>query len=83
MFVIWVMIVLLSTTLLGVGGMRYEGQIKGVELAVQACFWFLFGAVFLLRHMASRDQVAVLKELKGLEMRILEIQEAVGQRPEK
>jgi undecaprenyl pyrophosphate phosphatase UppP len=78
--VIWVMVVLLSTLFLVVAGMRYEGQIKGLELSIQACFWFLFGAVLLLRHLMARNHVAVLKELKGLEMRVIEIQETLGRR---
>ncbi|HEY2585242.1 MAG TPA: hypothetical protein VGI81_05715 [Tepidisphaeraceae bacterium] len=47
----------------------------GVWFGVLACFWFLFGAVELLKHFINRARVDVLREVKGLELRILELQE--------
>jgi len=74
----WVLIVLMSTVFNYISVSRFEGQIKGVWFAVQACFWLLFGAVFLLRHFIMRSRVEMLKELKGIEMRVIEIQERLG-----
>jgi hypothetical protein len=75
--IVWATVVLLATSFNLVAGFRYDfvGPMKGLWLAVQACFWLLFGAVLLLRHFAVRNHVELLKELKGLEMRVIEIQE--------
>ena len=51
----WIFLVLLSTTFLVRGG--YRGGETGLWLGVQACFWFLFGAVFLLRYFLNRNQL--------------------------
>ena len=76
---IWVVMVLLSTGLLVSAGTP-KGDLAGIWKGILACFWFLFGAVFLLRHMITRNRIELLKELKGLELRVLELQEKMGGR---
>jgi hypothetical protein len=76
--VVGMLLVLVSTALLLVGGLWFEGQLKGVWLGVNACFWFLFAAMLMLRHTMVRHRVELLKELKGIEMRVIEIQERLG-----
>lgn len=76
---IWLVMVFLSTALLVSAGVP-SGELAGIWKGIQACFWFLFGAVFLLRHMMTRTRIELLKEMKGLELRVLELQEKLGER---
>lgn len=72
----WLFVVALATTFLLIGGFR-GGEIR-LWFGIQACFWFLFGAVFLLRTFLNRNRVEFLKEIRGLEVRVLELQEKLG-----
>lgn len=74
--VLWIFIVLLSTAFLLIGGMRNDR----IWFGVLACFWFLFGSVFLMRMFVNRSRVELLKELKGVEMRVLELQQSISKR---
>ncbi len=58
-----------------------HNTMQGLWFSILACFWFLFGAVFLLKYFISRHNLETLKELKGLELRLLEIQQLVEGRP--
>lgn len=75
--VLWLFLVATCTGFLIVGGARANTPL-GVWFGVLACFWFLFGAVELLKHFINRARVDVLKEVKALELRVLELQEQLG-----
>ena len=77
--VLWLYLVALCTGFMIIGGMHATTTL-GVWFGVLACFWFLFGAVELLKHFINRARVDVLKEVKGLELRILELQDQLRQR---
>lgn len=72
--VLWLFLVATCTGFMIISG-AHNTTTLGVWFGVMACFWFLFGAVELLKHFINRARVDVLREVKGLELRILELQE--------
>ncbi|MHC4777453.1 MAG: hypothetical protein ACYTFG_02620 [Planctomycetota bacterium] len=76
----WIFIVLLSTAFLLIAGHR-EGDDR-LWFGIQACFWFFFGAVFLIKYFLNRNRVEFLKEIKGIEMRIMDLQDRAAERGE-
>jgi len=71
----WIILVVLCTVFLFVAGQR-EGDAR-LWFGIQACFWFLFGAVFVLRYFLNRNRLEFLKEIKGLEVRVAELAEKI------
>jgi hypothetical protein len=71
---VWLFLVATCTGFLIIGGTHATTPL-GVWFGVLACFWFLFGSVELLKHFINRARVDVLREVKGLELRVLELQE--------
>jgi hypothetical protein len=69
---IWVIVVGLATVFMIVGGMRSE-TLSGIWLGISACFWFLFGTVFLIRYHINRSRIELLKELKQTQLQVLEL----------
>ena len=45
-------------------------KIEGTWMAVTAVFWFLFGTVFLLSHLINQRNFELVKEIKGIELRL-------------
>jgi len=39
-----------------------------------ACFWFLFGMVYLVPHSINRSKLDILKEVKQVQVQLLELQ---------
>ena len=74
--VLWIFLVAVCTAFLVVGGMRPNTPL-GTWFGVLACFWMIFGAVELLKHFINRSRVETLKEIKGVELRLLELQDLV------
>jgi hypothetical protein len=68
--VMWIYLVLLTTILLTGSGVLMFHRIEGTYVAVTAVFWFLFGAVFLLSHLINKSRFEVIKEIKGIELRL-------------
>ncbi len=73
--VMWIYIVLLSTALLTGSGLLMIHKIEGTWIAVTAVFWFLFGAVFFFIHMINKSRFEVIKEIKGVELRLAALEE--------
>jgi hypothetical protein len=69
----WAYIVLLSTAFLVMGGMRHD-TLLGLWFGILACFWFLFGSVFVVRQRMNHHELVMLEELKGIEGHLLEVQ---------
>ena len=65
---------LVAVALMVGAGVWYEGEVRGVWLGVNACFWLVFASVLAFNRVLTRSQLETLKELKGIEMRILDIQ---------
>ena len=74
----YVTALLTAITLMIVGGVWFDGQLKQVWLGVNACFWLVFASVLAFNYVLNRSHVQMLKELKGIEMRVIEIQQRLG-----
>jgi hypothetical protein len=74
---LWVFLLLMSMSFLYMGSLRIDSP-KGAYFGALACFWMLIGAVELLKHFINRSRVEVLKEIKGVELRLLAIEERLG-----
>ena len=72
----WIFIVLLTTAFMLIGGWKHE-TMTGMWFGLQGVFWFLFGAVFLLMHRFSQLNLALLKEIKRVEVAVLELKESL------
>jgi hypothetical protein len=76
--VLWIYIVVLSTILLTGSGVLMIHKVEGTWLAVTGVFWFLFGAVFFFIHMINKSCFEVIKEIKGVELRIAALEERLA-----
>jgi CHASE3 domain sensor protein len=50
-------------------------KIEGTFIAVTAVFWLLFGAVFLFIYLINKSRFEVIKEIKGVELRLAALEE--------
>jgi undecaprenyl pyrophosphate phosphatase UppP len=73
--VLWIYVVLITTVLLTGSGLLMFHKVEGTFMAVTAVFWFLFGAVFLLMHHINKSRFEVIKEIKGVELRLAALEE--------
>jgi hypothetical protein len=80
MAAMWIYIVLLTTVLLTGSGLLMIHKIEGTWMAVTAVFWFLFGAVFLFVHLINQRSFEVIKEIKGVELRLAALEERLAGR---
>ena len=71
----WFYLVLLATVLLTGSGVLMIHKIEGTYIAVTAVFWYLFGAVFLISHLINKSRFEVIKEIKGIELRLAALEE--------
>lgn len=78
--VLWIYIVLLSTVLLTGSGLLMIHKIEGTWMAVSAVAWMLMGAVFFFIHMINKSCFEVIKEIKGLELRMASLEERLAGR---
>ena len=70
--------VALGTCFLILGGMREDTPV-GAWFGILACFFMIAPAVELMKYFLNRTRVELLKELKGLELQMLEIKEQMRQ----
>jgi hypothetical protein len=75
---IWLFVVLLGTGFLVLGGLREDTPV-GAWLGLFACFLLISAAVELVKYFINRARVEVLKEVKGLELQVLELKERLQQ----
>jgi hypothetical protein len=78
--VMWIYVVLFTTILLTGSGLLMIHKIEGTWIAVTAVFWFLFGAVFLFAHLINQRSFEVIKEIKGVELRLAALEERLASR---
>lgn len=78
--VMWIYLVALTTILLTGSGLLMSHKVEGTFMAVTAVFWFLFGTVFLLSHLINKSRFEVIKEVKGIELRLAALEERLGGR---
>jgi hypothetical protein len=78
---IWIFAVLLSTVFMLLAGYT-PGFPMGVLMAYMFGFLTLTAAVVLLQHFINRSRVELLKELKQIQIEVLELREQLrGQAP--
>jgi hypothetical protein len=76
---IWIFAVAFVTvSLLAIG---YLGHTPEITLIATAFVVLIGGGVELIKHFINRSRVEVLKELKGLELQILSLQERLENTP--
>jgi hypothetical protein len=73
--VIWIYIISLTTALMTGSGLLMFHKIEGTWIAVSAVFWLLFGAVFFFIHQINKSRFEVIKEIKGVELRLAALEE--------
>jgi hypothetical protein len=78
--ILWIYIVLLTTVLLTGSGMLMIHKIEGTWIAVTAVFWLLFGAVFLFSQLINQRSFELIKEIKGVELRLAALEERLAGR---
>jgi hypothetical protein len=71
---LWIFCVLLGTAYLWFGGAKLDTP-KAAWFGCLACFWLIVGAVELLKHFINRSRVELLKEVKQVQLQVLELQE--------
>jgi hypothetical protein len=72
---IWIYVVLLTTSFMAGSGLLMFHNIEGTWIAVSAVFWLLFGAVFFFIHQINKTRIEVIKEIKGVELRLAALEE--------
>src|SRR5260221_7760293 len=77
--ILWIFTVVMCTGFLIIGGL-HPTKVLGVWFGVMACFWFIVPSVELLKHFINRGRVDVLKELKQLELRVVEFPEMLKEK---
>lgn len=70
---LWLFMVALSTAFLLVGGLR-PGTPLGLYFEILACFCLIYPSVELLKHFINRSRVELLKEVKQVQLQVLELQ---------
>jgi hypothetical protein len=61
------------------GGAKLDTP-KAAWFGCLACFWLLIGAVELLKHFINRSRLELLKEVKQVQLQMLELQESLSKR---
>jgi hypothetical protein len=78
--VLWLYIVLLTTALMTGSGVLMFHKIEGTWIAVSAVMWLIFGAVFFFIHLINKSRFEVIKEIKGVELRLAALEERLAGR---
>jgi hypothetical protein len=58
----------------------YSDKPAAIWLGLSACFFLIGAAVEMVKYSINRSRVEVLKEVKGLELQLLEIKERLQPR---
>lgn len=74
---LWYFIVLLCVGFFIIGGLKSKEPL-GVWFGVCAVFWLLFGAIELIKHFINRSRVEMLREIKKVELEVIELREAIA-----
>ncbi len=77
----WIFLVLLTTAFMLIGGYHIDKSSIALWFCIQGVFWLLFGTVFLLSARFSQLKLDLLKEIKRVELAVLELKETLGKSP--
>jgi len=80
MIELWVFTIVVSIPFLWMGAQRFgsnavDEAVMGPYFMGCAGFWFLFALVYFVAHSISRSRVELLKEVKQVQVQVLELQE--------
>jgi len=70
---LWVFAIVVSIPFLWMGAQRMD-TVMGPYFMGCAGFWFLFALVYFVAHSINRSKVDILKEVKQVQVQVLEIQ---------
>lgn len=70
---LWIFAVGLSTVFLWLGAHRLDTP-KGLWFGILACFVLLYPLAEILKHFINRSRVEILKEVKQVQLQVLELQ---------
>src|SRR5271165_1320118 len=73
---LWLFMVALSTAFLLLGGLR-SGTPLGLYFEILACFCLIYPSVELLKHFINRSRVELLKEVKQVQLQVLELHASI------
>jgi peptidoglycan/LPS O-acetylase OafA/YrhL len=73
---IWAFVVLLGTALMVRAGWK-ANMPAAAFIGTFVCFFMIGGAVELLKHFINRSRVELLKEIKQVQLQVLELQAAM------
>jgi hypothetical protein len=76
---LWLFVVGLSTAFFWLGGQRLDTP-KAAWFGTLACWVVLFGTAELLKHFINRSRIELLKEVKQVQLQVLELQASLGNR---
>ncbi len=71
---------LTSIVLMIAGGVWFDGQLKQVWLGVTACYFMVFASALQFIHLINWTRLHTEKDLKAIEMRVIEIQQRLDGR---
>lgn len=74
---VWIFVVLVSAPFLWLAGRHFNTPQANWFLGL-ACFWVLFGAVEVMKYVNHQGRVELLKELKQIQLQILELHGALS-----
>jgi hypothetical protein len=66
---------LVAITLMVAAGVWFDGQPRQLWLGVNACFYLVLASVMAFNYLMTKSRVEMLKELEGIEMRVIDIQQ--------
>ena len=72
MIELWVFTIVVSILFLWMGAQRMD-TVMGPYFMGCAGFWFLFALVYFVAHSISRSRLALLKEVKQVQVQVLEL----------
>lgn len=77
---LWMFCVCLGVGYIWFGGAKLDTP-KAAWFGTLACFWLIVGAVELLKNFINRTRVELMREVKQVQLQLLELQDALNKRP--
>ena len=75
---VWIFVVAVAGPFLWMAGRHFDTP-QGNWFLGLACFWVLFGAIEIAKYLAYQGRVELLKEVKQLQLQVLEIRAALSE----
>ena len=76
---LWIFCICLGTSYIWFSGAKLDSP-KAAWFGTLACFWLIVGAVELLKNFINRSRVELMREVKQVQLQVLELQEALNKR---